>query len=269
MAFEEFDRDGRIVPNAKRRDSGEHGTHVAGTIAGGRKSGQWIGVAPDAKLAVGMVLKGGSGTTAQILAGMQWAIDIGVDVISMSLGGIHFSPDVVDTYTRMIINANLIGIPVVVAIGNDGNQTTGSPGSDYFTFAVGATDYEDRAAGFSGGRTQVIAQSRYIDRRFLPLVYSKPEVSAPGVAIKSSTPKKNYKYFNGTSMATPHVAGAIALLLSATNIISIDPDQRAFVIQDLMAGSVEELGETGQDHRYGYGRIDVLRAIGCAKERGW
>jgi hypothetical protein len=71
-------------------------------------------------------------------------------------------------------------------------------------------------------------------------------------------------------MATPHVAGAIALLLSATDIRQRVPEtERAFVLQDLLTGSAEELGESGQNHRFGFGRIDVLRAIGFAIERGY
>ncbi len=81
-------------------------------------------MAPAAKILSGLVLKNGSGTDAQILAGMDWAIRNGADVISMSLGGLRLSADVLDTYTRTIINANRMGIPVVVASGNDGNQTT-------------------------------------------------------------------------------------------------------------------------------------------------
>ncbi|MCA9625957.1 MAG: S8 family serine peptidase, partial [Myxococcales bacterium] len=73
-----------------------------------------------------------------------------------------------------------------------------------------------------------------------------------------------------TSMATPHVAGALALLLSATDIKdTVAASERAFVLQELLTGSVEELGESGQDHRYGFGRINVLRAIGFAKELGY
>ena len=69
-------------------------------------------------------------------------------------------------------------------------------------------------------------------------------------------------------MATPHVAAALALLLSATSIRdTVGPNERAFLLQDLLTGAVEELGESGKNHRYGFGRIDVLRAIGFAKER--
>ena len=70
-------------------------------------------------------------------------------------------------------------------------------------------------------------------------------------------------------MAAPHVSGAIALLLSATSIRDVPAEERAFLIQDLLMATVEELGETGQDHRYGFGRIDVLRAVGHAWELGY
>ena len=65
-------------------------------------------------------------------------------------------------------------------------------------------------------------------------------------------------------MATPHVAGAIALLLSATSIHAVDRSQRAFLVQDLLTATVVELGESGQDHRYGFGRIDVASATDIA-----
>lgn len=267
--FAEFDRSGRRVSGAEPHDSGKHGTHCAGTVVGGNASGHWIGVAPQARVLAGLVLKNGSGTDAQILAGMQWAMEEGADVISMSLGGLRMNAEVLDTYTRTIINAARLGIPVVIAIGNDGHQTTGAPGNDYFSFAVGATDADDRPAGFSGGRTQVVEQSRFISSRYLPLVYGKPDVSAPGVAVYSSIPGGRYASWNGTSMATPHVAGAIALLLSATTIRDVEATERAFLVQDLLTATVEELGEAGQDHRYGFGRIDVLRAIGHAIDLGY
>jgi len=266
----ECDAMGNQVVGSTAHDSQRHGTHVSGTIAGGDASGQKIGVAPDAKLAVGLVLKGGSGTNAQILAGMEWAMNLGVDVISMSLGGLNMSPDVLDLYTLPILKAVRLGIPVVISIGNDGSQTSGAPGNDIFAFSVGATDYEDNVGGFSGGRTQIIRNSRFINRRHLPLAYSKPDVSAPGVAVQSCIPGGKWAAWNGTSMAAPHVAGALGLLLANTSIKqNVAPNQRAFLLQDLLTGSVEELGEAGQDHRYGFGRIDVLRAIGMAKDLGY
>jgi subtilisin family serine protease len=270
-AFAEFDANGQEIINAQPRDSDQHGTHVCGTICGGNNSGKWIGVAPDAQVAVALVLDGQvGGTDAQVLAGIDWALSQNVDVINMSLGGLTLGPDVPNTYHNAIVTCLLSGVPVVTAIGNEGGNTSGSPGNDLFAFAIGATDFADRPAGFSGGRTQIIRSSDFIDERFLPLPYSKPDISAPGVAVESSIPNGKWAAFNGTSMATPHVAGAAALVLSATNkLASVNDSQRAFLVQDFLTGSVEELGESGQDHRYGFGRLDVLRAIGFAREEGF
>ncbi|MDQ3704080.1 MAG: S8 family serine peptidase [Chloroflexota bacterium] len=271
VAWAEFDSEGKNVAGSKAHDSDKHGTHCSGIIAGGNNSGQWIGVAPEAELAVALVLNGDQGgTDAQVLQGIQWLLEQRVHVISMSLGGLTLDPETPDTYTEAILTCIRAGVPVVTAIGNDGSETTGSPGNDLFAFSVGATDYNDKPAGFSGGRTHIIRRSNFIPPQNLPLPYSKPEVSAPGVAVMSSVPGGKWEAFNGTSMATPHVAGAIALLLSCTSILDVvDSNKRAFLIQDLLSGAVEELGESGQDHRYGFGRIDILRTIGYAIERGY
>lgn len=268
--WREFDSLGNTVAGAPR-DSDEHGTQCAGTIVGGNASGRYIGVAPEAKIAAALVLDGEKGgSDAQVLAGIDWAVEKGVNVLSMSLGGLQLDQTTPPTYTEAILSCIEAGIPVVVAIGNDGEQTTGSPGNDLFALSVGAVDHNSRVAGFSGGRTQVLLESDFIDPQFLPLPYSKPEVSAPGVAIQSCVPGGSWKSFNGTSMATPHVAGAIALLLAATEIRDKETgSQLAFALRDLIIGSVNEQGESGQDHRYGFGTIDVLRAIDFAKQRGY
>ncbi len=269
--FAQFADDGSQVAGAVPHDSDEHGTHCSGTVAGGNASGRWIGVAPEATLAMGLVLDAGFGTDAGILAGMEWAIDLDVDVISMSLGGFSSDIEMPPTYTEAMINAYLRGIPVAVAIGNDGSQTAGSPGSDLFALTIGATDHRDRAAGFSGGRTLVCSESPFVNPDALPLVYSKPDVSAPGVDVLSSIPNGEYDVFNGTSMATPHTAGAIALLLSATDIKkkTSKDDKRTELILSALMGSAMSLGEAGQNHRFGWGRIDVLKAVGFVKEAGF
>ncbi|MBF0340590.1 MAG: S8 family serine peptidase [Magnetococcales bacterium] len=267
----EFDSLGQPKPGWQAFDSDRHGTHCAGTLVGGNHSGRYIGVAPEAKLAVALVLNGKEGgSDAQVLAGIDWAVDHGVDVISMSLGGLVMNMETPPTYTQAIWSCVEAGIPVVAAIGNEGHQTSGLPGNDPLAFSVGATDPDDCIAGFSGGRTQIIVASDFFPPEALPLPYSKPEVSAPGVGIYSSVPKGKWDTFSGTSMATPHVAGAIALLLSATKIREkVHGQDRAFLIQQIINSSVEELGESGQDHRYGFGRVDALRAIDFAKELGY
>lgn len=276
--FAEFDENGHLVPGsdnvAAAYDDGTHGTHVAGTIVGGSASGRWIGMAPEARILAGLVLKNGRGTSEQILAGMQWAVDQDADVINMSLGGLDMSPDVFDTYTLAVLNASRLGIPVVAAIGNEGAGTSGAPGNDLFAFTVGATDVDDRAAGFSGGRTQIIRQSRYIGHEFLPLPFTKPELTAPGVDVYSAVPGAKWDTYSGSSMATPHVSGAMALLLGkpprgTTTLRNLPGRQRVDVLQQLLTSTVKELGEAGQDHRFGYGRLDVLRAFGYAVDLGY
>ena len=269
-AFAEFNSLGQVI-GTNPRDSGQHGTHCAGTIVGGDSSKRAIGMAPEAKLAAALVLNGtNGGTDAQVLAGIDWALDQGVDVISMSLGGLTMDAETPPTYTEAILSCLDRGVPVVTAIGNEGHQTTGSPGNDLFALSIGATDSANRAAGFSGGRTQIIYDNEHIDPTHLPLPYTKPDLSAPGVAVTSAVPGDTWKTLSGTSMAAPHVAGAIAQLLSATAIRDLTDGQgRAFLIHDLIIGAAEDCGESGQDQRFGFGRLDVLRAIDYAIERGY
>jgi subtilisin family serine protease len=268
-AFAEFDSTGKLT-GTEPHDPVGHGTHVCGTIAGGNASGQWIGVAPDARLAVAKVLDDKGGHDAQILAGITWAIEQKVDVINLSVSGLVLEPEAPPTYTVALLMALRHGIPVVVSIGNEGSETTGLPGNDLYAMSVGAIDHLDQPAGFSGGRTQIIERADFIDPQLLPMPYFKPEVCAPGVAIVSSVPGGTWAPLNGTSMASPHVAGVIALMLSATTVqTAVSPPQRGFLIMDLIAGSVDELGESGQDHRYGFGEVNALRTIGFARERGF
>ena len=270
VAWAEFNVDGELIEGSQPHDSDIHGTHVCGTIAGGNNSGKAIGVAPRCNLAVGKVLDGkNGGSDAQVLAGIDWAIESNVDVINLSLGGLNVEPFVNPAYQRALINALRAGIPVIAAIGNDGSQTSGAPGNDIFSFAVGAIDSNDRTAGFSGGRTQVLRSSPYIPPNHLPLVYSKPDVSAPGVNVYSCVPKGKWSHLNGTSMASPHVAGAVAAFLSAVSLHALAPHEKATLIKDILMGSVDDLGESGQDHRYGFGRINLFRAIDVAKELGY
>ncbi|MEM1286940.1 MAG: S8 family serine peptidase [Pseudomonadota bacterium] len=270
--FAEFDQAGQLTQQgvSNARDSGRHGTHVAGTIVGGNASGGWIGMAPDAELVAGLVLDGANGgTLAQVIGGIDWAVSADAHIINLSLGGLTFSQEVGTPYQRAIVDALVRGTLVVAAIGNDGHQTTGAPGNDYFSLAVGAHDVMRRCAGFSGGRTLELNQSSFIDERFLPLVYTKPDLSAPGVAVKSSVPGADWASLNGTSMATPHVSGAAALLFAATNLADRPANERAFLARDLLLGGVADRGEAGQDQRFGFGALNVLKTIDEAIKRGF
>lgn len=266
-AFAEFDGQGNRLPNAQPRDSDRHGTHVAGTLVGGEASGQAVGVAPGATLAVALVLDGAAGgSDAQVLAGFDWVLEEGVDVINLSLGAVTLGPEAPGTYSRAFLTAHRQGVPVVAAVGNEGSGTSGSPGNDLFAFSVGALDERDVVAGFSGGLTLVLVNSDLVDERLLPLPYRKPEVSAPGVAVRSAVTGGGYAHLSGTSMSTPHVAGTCALVLSAVDLSTVPAAERGFLVQDLVAGSAADLGEAGLDHRYGFGRLDAFAAVTAARE---
>lgn len=266
----EFDDRGAPIRPRAAVDSGEHGTHVAGTIAGGGSGGGRIGMAPRTELFSVKVLDAArGGTEAQVLAGIDWALGHGADVINMSLGGLHLDALVPTTYQTALVRAFRAGVAVVVAIGNNGHQTSGTPGNDFFALSVGALDNIDRCAAFSGGRTHIVEDSPFLDPDMLPLVYQKPDLSAPGVAVYSCVPGRKWDTFSGTSMATPHVSGAIAQLLSVTRIRDLPGPVRSSVIRDLLVGSCSELGEAGQDQRFGFGRLDIYRAIDHAFARGY
>ena len=277
--FAEFDAKGKIILEGVKHawDADGHGTHVCGTIAGGKASGRWIGVAPECKLLVAKVLGKTGGTDEAVLRGLDWAVANGAEIINLSLGALSFDPDVLDTYSSTIIASRLAGIPVIAAIGNDGAQTSGSPGSDFFATAIGAIDVHDRVAAFSAGRTQVVTDSDSIDTKDLPLVYSKPDLGAPGVQVYSSIGKNRWDYLSGTSMASPHVAGAVALLLSrnaATKsgkaaLLNLSGWERADALLQLLIGSVVDHGENGGDHRHGHGHLSVLRAYAQAVSLGY
>lgn len=270
--FARFNHRGERVAQGvdQASDFDGHGTHVCGTIVGGNSGGRWIGMAPQAKLMVGRVLDKVGGTDEQILKGIEWAVAGGADIVNLSLGDLSWSPDVVDTYTAALMRAREAGTLVVVAIGNDGHQISGGPGNDLYALSVGASDIDDRIAAFSGGRTHAIVESGAIAAEHLPIVYAKPDLSAPGVDVYSSL-KSGWAFESGTSMAAPHVAGAAALLLSRigpggsnTPLRRLDGGARTETLEALLLGSAVDLGENGQDHRYGFGRLSALSAFSRA-----
>ena len=244
-AFQEFDALGLPVV-ATPHDSDAHGTHTAGTIAGRTVRGVNIGVAPGARLASALVLPGGSGTYAQIVAGMQWAIEQGAHVLALSVA----SPGRDPRWRLPVLNAVLAGVPVVAPVGNGGHGASDGPGNDPLAIGVGATGPDDVVAAFSGGQALC---ARWFGR---PLRYGKPDVSAPGVRVLSAVPGGGLAAFNGTSAAAAHVAGAVALLQSATPALRGDP----FTTRAVLLGAVRERGETGKDQRYGFGRLDAHAA---------
>jgi subtilisin family serine protease len=211
---------GRIVDGASfvggdYQDDNGHGTHVASICAGSgsAQGGTYVGVAPEAQLYVAKVLdRGGSGSMSGVMAGVEWAVDSGVQVINLSLGG-SGSSDGQDALSLTCNAAVARGIVVCVAAGNEGPtaRTIGSPGAAADVITIGATDRADRMASFSSrGPTR--------DGR------TKPDLCFPGTDIVAaratgttmgSPHGEGYTAASGTSMATPHAAGLAALLLQA------------------------------------------------------
>ncbi len=250
----EFDGDGNQV-DSEPYDSAEHGTHTSGTVAGGNASGEYVGVAPEADLMHGKVLDGGSGSFAQIIAGMEWAVDENADVMSMSLGAEGYYAEMIEP----VRNAEKAGTIVVSSSGNSGEGTSGSPANVYEAFAIGASNEDADIADFSSGErieTESDWGSDAPDE--WPDEYVVPNVAAPGVNVKSTVPGGGYDdTFSGTSMAAPHASGAIALMLSAS---ADEPDT------ELIKTSLEETAwkpdgeDDDQDVRYGHGIVDAKAA---------
>ncbi len=260
----EFDEFGDIVGNSTPHDTHYHGTHVSGTVLGGDYLDIAIGVAPGAWLMHSPVLSGpdGSGTFAQIVAGMEWAVDPfdqykveagePADVVNMSLGAPGFWHEfMIDP----IENARDAGVVVIASIGNRGEGTSGSPGNIKEAFGIGATNEDDYVAAFSGGL--IVDQPEY------PEPYVKPDFSAPGVDVLSAIslwymPPYGWAWVSGTSMAAPHAAGTVALMLQADPSLTVDD------VYDILKNTgvwYDEYYHARPCTRYGWGRIDAHYAI--------
>jgi subtilisin family serine protease len=245
-------------------DSGTHGTHTMGTIVG-QVSGDTIGVAFGAKwISAGVIDRGGIQATIQnALLALQWVADPDgnpntitdvPDVCSNSWGIPQgYLPQCDNTFWNAIDNVEAATVAVVFAAGNEGSgsQTLRTPADRITTltncFSVGALDtdgttianYSSRGpSGCSGTDAQRI----------------KPEIVARGSNVRSSIPGGGYGLKSGTSMATPHVAGAICLLRQ------VAPDATVEEIKNALLNSTIDLGTTGEDNTYGHGRIDVYAA---------
>ncbi|MFI8190900.1 S8 family peptidase [Streptomyces sp. NPDC085946] len=234
-----------------------HGTHVASIAAGtGAKSGgKYKGVAPGAKVLNGKVLSDeGFGSDSEILAGIEWAAEQGADIVNMSLGG--GDTPAIDPLEAAVNKLSAEkGILFAVAAGNEGEwgeQTVGSPGSAAAALTVGAVDDSDRLADFS-------SRGPGLDGAL------KPDVTAPGVDITAASAQGNdiakevgekpagYMSISGTSMATPHVAGAAALLKQQ------HPDWTYAELKGALTASAK--GGTYTPFQQGAGRVQVDKAV--------
>jgi subtilisin family serine protease len=245
--FAVFDPRGQLC-KSDPFDSGTHGTHTAGTIAGGDASGISIGVAPEAKLVSALVLLRGSGTVYQIIKGIEWALSQRVRILNLSLGGAGYS----SIYEYALARVVAAGVLPVCSIGNEGPAVTGSPGNIVSACGVGAIDSDREPASFSGGGSI----SWYNPLGQLIEVH-KPDVVAPGVAVYSSLPQGRWGESNGTSMAAPHVAGIAALLIEAKPTAPLD----ALINAIYTTAKHPTATSDRRDSRFGRGVIDPVAAL--------
>ncbi|MGW3243113.1 S8 family peptidase [Streptomyces sp. NPDC001070] len=231
-----------------------HGTHVASIVAGSgaRSGGRYKGVAPGARIISGKVLDdSGTGNASDIIAGMQWAVAQGAKVVNLSLGG-EDTPetDPVEQAVNELSAAS--GALFVIAAGNSGPDaaTIGSPGSAAAALTVGAVDRTDAIAEFS-------SRGPAADSSL------KPDLTAPGVGIVAARAAEGvegdpaadgYVSMSGTSMATPHVAGAAAILAQQ------HPDWTGERIKAALTGSAAAAAGLSA-FAQGTGRTDIARAM--------
>jgi subtilisin len=226
-------------------DDNEHGTHVAGTIAARDDDAGVIGVAPEARLYALKVLGAdGSGTFGHVIAALQWVVDHHIQVTNLSFGS---STDPGSIVRAAFDNAAAAGVLHIAAAGNSGTCAgTGDsvlyPAKYQSVVAVAATDANDVAACFSGTGPDV-------------------ELAAPGVGVNSTVPGGGYAVFNGTSMASPHVAGTAALVIGAGVADTNGNGRINDEVRQILIDTANDLGNPGRDTWYGYGLVDAAAAV--------
>ncbi|MCD6250606.1 MAG: S8 family peptidase [candidate division Zixibacteria bacterium] len=251
-----------ITPNSLPTDNADHGTHTMGTMIG-VDGADTIGVAPGAEwITAGVIDQGKSlqGTFSDILAAFQWALNPDGDTATTD-----DVPDVIlnswgvpasllgpcdDTFFAAIDNVEAAGIVCIFSAGNEGPapSTLRNPAnrasSPLNAFSVGAVDNDRVVASFSsrgpGG---------------CGLTSIKPEIVAPGIAIRSASKTGGYKLMSGTSMAAPFIAGLVALCRQYS------PDATVEEIKWAIINASEDLGVEGEDNAYGYGFPDAAKLL--------
>jgi len=246
-------------------DSHGHGTHTMGIMTGS-EGADTIGVAPNAQWIAAAVVDRGGGvqrTISDLLAAFQWAadpdgnpatIDDVPDVVNNSWGiPLGYYAACSETFWEAIDNLEAAGVVCIFAAGNEGPHAISlrTPAdrimSDFNAFAVGAID----------GTNSNLSIASFSSRgpSGCDSITIKPEVAAPGIRIRSAARMGGYVNMSGTSMAAPHVAGAAALLRQ------FNPQATTDEIKMALMYSAEDRGEPGQDNSYGWGIINIRRAL--------
>ncbi|MFC3958871.1 S8 family serine peptidase [Halovivax cerinus] len=250
-------------------DSFGHGTHVSGTIAGGNASDVQIGVAPGVELANVRVCPGSTCDPAAIMESFEWAVETDSNILNFSLGG---PPS--GSYVEPVYNTMDAGTLVVAGAGNSGEGTVISPAAPYDSIAAGAVDENHTVADFSAGTLieEGTFQGNWMDH--WPDQYIAPDATTPGVDVYSADSpdgdmcdEGEYCEVSGTSMATPHMSGVAALVMSA------NPDLDPWEVKDVLVESTWKPDDwdpndaqhynpdTDRDSRYGTGIVDAYEAV--------
>ncbi|NEW05222.1 peptidase S8 [Paenibacillus sp. SYP-B3998] len=228
-----------ISGNDSPVDDVGHGTHVAGVIAALVNNN--LGVAGmtwyNKVLPVKVLDQTGAGSTYSVAQGIIWAADHGAKVMNLSLGNYADSGFLHDAIKYAFDK----DVAIIAASGNDNTERPGYPAAYSEVFAVAATDADNKKAPFSNF-------GDYID------------VAAPGVSIASTYPNNQYAALSGTSMASPHVT-ALAALIRSTN-----PSLKNTEVYEIIRQSAQDLGSPGRDKYFGFGLIDVVKAVESAQQ---
>jgi len=256
-------------------DDHSHGTCCAGLVAGnGTSSTDTTGIAPAALIMAIKVMDGsGSGSPAGLIAGAQYGVDAGAQVLSASLGWENPSDSLKDYFREAFEDIYATGIVVATAAGNEGAvysppQSIASPGdcpspsqsgasSHTAIISVGATGQWNNITSFSSRGPTHWDTWDYSDFPYPPGML-KPELCAPGYSITTTAYYNDYAYtydFEGTSASAPIVAGAIALALGKNPALT--PED----IDTLLRNTALDLGTAGHDNSYGAGRLDCYALI--------
>ncbi len=222
-------------------DDNGHGSHVAGIIAALNNDIGVVGVGPKINLfAIKVLNSAGSGYLSDIIEGLDWAINNNMQVVNMSLG----TDANVLSFEQAVKNAAAAGIVQVAAAGNSGGSVI-YPAAYPEVIAVSATDSANAIAYFSSRGPEV-------------------DLAAPGFNIYSTYKGTGYNTLSGTSMASPHVAGVAALVVSLPTLCDTDGDNKCSPaeVQTRLQATAEDLGATGLDELYGYGLVNAAAAVG-------
>lgn len=272
-----------IAKNSDISDDNGHGTHCAGIVCGNGTSGTSTGVAPDAKLmTVKIVNRAGTGTPADMLSGVQFAVENGANILSMSLGfkKTQLSVAQIEAIRSTFDNVLKAGVIVCAAAGNDGNSW-GAPNNVDYPAACPAP-WRNPDQTLEGGLSSVVCvggsdligsssqgpstweDTKYNDYRYnegASMGLIRPDISAPGNLIFSLNYliSDKYKLMSGTSQSTPVVAGVMALMLEKNSTLT--PAQISEIIETTAASK-----PATKNNVVGAGRVDALAAVNAVAE---